>query len=139
MIGRDEINKITDILRNNFPKAFPAEKPVLLKKGIHLDISASGVLEVSNVKLRQYLISYTKSFKYLKAHKEGAKRYDLNGDIAGEVTLDEMSYAKELLAIRNKKRAEYQSQKAEVSTEEPSSNKKATETATRPIAKELAL
>lgn len=104
MIPREEIVKITEYLQSHFPKAFPVEGIVVLKKGINKDIHEKGVLSIINIsqtKLKRFLALYTKSFRYLKAFNAGAHRYDLEGNITGQVTLEECNHAKSIISSRS--------------------------------------
>lgn len=102
MLSKEEIVKIREQLQKHFPKAFQDDGVVILKKGINKNIYESGVLnEVSQTKINRFLAIYTKRFKYLKAHKAGANRYDLEGNISGEVTAKEEEYAKAITSHKN--------------------------------------
>ena len=102
MLPREEILNILELLRNNFPNAFSKQEFVILKKGIDLDICKSGILGINRTKLRTFLRIYTNHPGYIKAHVVGAKRYDLNGEVVGQVTEDEYKSFKEFQETRLK-------------------------------------
>lgn len=86
---KEELQKLLKMLRKNFSKAFPEKSVVPLKKGIDLDICKSDKLIINRTKVRLFLRYYTRNIFYAQTHIEGAKRYDLDGNIVGNVTKDD--------------------------------------------------
>jgi sRNA-binding protein len=90
-----------------FPQAFTVEKwrphrP--LKIGIHTDLIAAGVLTSREV--RHALHAYAARRMYLAAVAAGGFRFDLQGNLAGEVTPSEAAWAREKLAELDAETAE---------------------------------
>lgn len=91
-------------LKSTFPKAFitaPA-KVMPLKIGIGHDITEfiknQSSCEFSLTIVRKALAMYTRNFRYLCASiKVGACRIDLDGNPAGEITVEQADYAKNKL------------------------------------------
>lgn len=96
---------ILNQFREEFPKAFPLKSFVILKKGIDLDLHNNSTLNISRTKLRLFLRVYTLSPGYKKAHTIGAKRYNLNGEIAGEVTKEEFDTCSKIEDLKMSKKA----------------------------------
>ena len=91
---REEYTKILEDLIKKYPKAFSLKKPKILKKRIHKDIL--GAFPIERKALMNVLFRYCNSKDYIKAHRVGAKRYDLQGNETGEyVTLEEVSLKEE--------------------------------------------
>ena len=89
MLPREEILKLLELLKDHFPNAFSKQEFVILKKGIDLDICKSSAISINITKLRDFLKIYTNHPGYIKAHTIGAKRYDLKGEVTGQVTVEE--------------------------------------------------
>lgn len=103
-------------LADRHPKAFPSSKPgsttTVLKIGIHRDIYAL-YPEIPKRTVHSLLSWHTRSWKYLEAASvAGTPRFDLNGNVAGEVTEEEAETARTKLAQR-KPRSSGQGRKAE--------------------------
>ncbi|WP_392565965.1 RNA chaperone ProQ [Utexia brackfieldae] len=87
-------------LAAQFPQCFSVEgeaKP--LKIGIFQDLVASidSSENISKVKLRAALRTYTLSWRYLHSIKEGADRVDLNGMPCEKLTAEHVEHAKQQL------------------------------------------
>jgi len=104
-----DIPGIIALLAGRYPKTFfvSGKKRKPLKVGIYHDLLAALRGLVDGQELSLTLHYYTGDIDYLKATKQGQPRFDLNGDVAGEVTDEEELYAKTRLAetIRKIKRA----------------------------------
>jgi ProP effector len=75
-----------------FPMLFVAErwmphKP--LKIGVHNDIIAAGILHPHEI--RAAIGYYRGRLQYQRALAAGGPRYDLDGNVAGEVTADQVA------------------------------------------------
>jgi ProP effector len=82
------VEECTDLLakvQKKYPKTFPAKNnpKVILAIGIHKEL-ANG-LEISMGKARKFCAIYCNKKSYKDARVLGAKRYDLEGNIVGEV------------------------------------------------------
>lgn len=103
----DRIAALAAILAEKHPVAFPSRKPgnssTVLKIGIRKDIAAL-YPEVSSRTLSAFLSWHTRSSKYLVAlSAAGTARYDLDGNVVGNVTEEQSKAAKETLAERRAK------------------------------------
>ncbi|EAW9081156.1 ProQ/FinO family protein [Salmonella enterica] len=81
-----------------WPELFDLNNPKPLKLGV-----GKGSLKAS-------LVSYTRSFRYLRALIAGGTRYDLNGQPCGEVTEAQQNDAREALEKARQKRLNAQNQ-----------------------------
>lgn len=95
------IKEVIACLCDKFPSCFIAEgeaKP--LKIGIFQDLSEAltSSENLSNSLIRQALRSYTKSWRYLHACREGAVRVGLDGQEAGVVDAQQAEHAQQTLA-----------------------------------------
>jgi len=79
--------KTLGIMQEKFPEAFPASETRILKIGIHKEIRQH--TEINGKDIFMFLRKYCNSWKYKKAHIEGAPRYDLNGITTEIVTVEE--------------------------------------------------
>ena len=79
--------KILQVLQEKFPETFPASETRILKIGIHKEIKEN--TEINGKDIFMFLRKYCNSWKYKKAHIEGAPRYDLKGITPGIVTVEE--------------------------------------------------
>lgn len=86
---REERERILRILQEAYPKVFLERKYLPLKRKIDLDICDEGVISINRSMVRMFLKDYTSNFQYIKNHAVGAKRYDLKGNIVGEITEEE--------------------------------------------------
>jgi ProP effector len=73
--------------------------------GIHKSIKAR-LPDISDAPLRLALKAHTASTKYLKALASGEKRFDLDGNPAGEVTPEQRQQALDTIKDRFRKAAE---------------------------------
>lgn len=95
------LKEVVAYLCEKFPHCFIAEgeaKP--LKVGLFQDLATAleGDDKVSKTLLRQALRSYTMSWRYLHACRDGAVRVDLNGEEAGVVDSQQAEHAAQTLA-----------------------------------------
>lgn len=95
------LKEVVAYLCEKFPECFIAEgeaKP--LKVGLFQDLAAAleGDDKVSKTLLRQALRSYTMSWRYLHACRDGAVRVDLHGAEAGVVDSQQAEHAAQTLA-----------------------------------------
>ena len=79
--------KTLQTLQEKFPETFPASETRILKIGIHKEIKEN--TEINGKDIFMFLRKYCNSWKYKKAHIEGAPRYDLKGITPGIVTVEE--------------------------------------------------
>ena len=86
------INALHGLLQERFPQAFPNNYDELrpLKTGIHADLIAR-LPGFDPIALRRALANHTSRDGYLLAllHGRGDRRYDLDGQPAGTVTVEE--------------------------------------------------
>ncbi len=104
MLTREKIKQILDLLRERFPGAFSKKEFLVLKKGIDLDICKDNKININRTKLRTFLSIYTAHPGYRKIHVVGANRYDLKGDIVGQVTEEEYNNYKKFHETRLKQK-----------------------------------
>ena len=78
--------KTLQTLQEKFPETFPASETRILKIGIHKEIKEN--TEINGKDIFMFLRKYCNSWKYKKAHIEGAPRYDLKGITPGIVTVE---------------------------------------------------
>ena len=104
MLTREEIKQILELLREKFPSAFSKKEFLILKKGIDLDICKSENIKINRTKLRTFLSIYTAHPGYRKIHVVGANRYDLKGNIVGQVTEEEYHNYKKFHETRLKQK-----------------------------------
>ena len=104
MIPREEFKQILKELRTKFPGAFPKNKFVVLKKGIDLDILKRSGLNIGRTKLKTCLKIYTAHPGYIDIHKPGANRYDITGEVTGQVTEQEYLNIKKNQELRLKQK-----------------------------------
>jgi len=74
-------------LRQKSPATFPPSTRPSLKKGITKDIALN--LNISHNMAKKFIAWYSFSKEYLRLHKAGEPRYDLDGNIVGVVTEQE--------------------------------------------------
>ena len=110
-MDKKEINDILETLRKEFPGAFPRNSFVILKKGIDIDIIKRSSLKIGRTKIRLFLKIYTNNFGYKKLHVIGATRYDLEGNIAGKVTVSEFQLFTKLQKLREQRKKFIEKQK----------------------------
>jgi ProP effector len=98
------------VLADLFPKCFAVfqGRRSPLKVGIRDDVLAALNGAITAKEAGFALKIYTSNADYLKACKEGAPRIDLKGEVAGHVTADEASNARQRLAQMRPKRARRQ-------------------------------
>ena len=95
VLPREEFNRIFSLAKEKCPELF-GHGVKLLKIGIRPDLSTA--LEIPLELTPKFLKIYCGSQAYLKLQLPGAKRYDLKGIEAGEVTEREAGIAAEMLA-----------------------------------------
>ncbi|WP_053332613.1 ProQ/FinO family protein [Candidatus Jidaibacter acanthamoebae] len=74
-------------LITQFPNVFSDKNPKILKIKIHKDLKEK--TNLSNNTIKHFLGKYCRTKKYKAALVETAPRYDLEGNIAGHVTIEE--------------------------------------------------
>ena len=94
-----DANPLIDRLCEAFPACFNRLAPKPLQIGIGEKVLAlAGIhptfAELTRTQLRRAIKFYTRRFVYRKALATGGPRYDLDGQPAGEVTLDQQVFAK---------------------------------------------
>lgn len=119
------IKEAIGYLCEKFPSCFIAEgeaKP--LKIGLFQDLAEALAEDekVSKTLLRQALRSYTMSWRYLHACRDGAVRVDLNGAPAGVVDAQQAEHAAQTLA---EAKAAYAQRRAEELKEKRKAERKA--------------
>lgn len=90
-------------LQNAYPKAFPKDKPLPLKKGVFAEIADNDSLKETRTLLRQCIRMYTTSFPYLKAVIKLKKRYDLEGKETSIVNDQELEYTQQMIDLKKGK------------------------------------
>ena len=110
-MDQNEIKNILTVLRKEFPKAFPKDSFVILKKGIDRDILKKSSLNISRAKLKLFLKVYTCHFGYKKLHVVGATRYDLEGKITGEVISDDIASLAKIQKLKEQRKKVIEEQK----------------------------
>jgi ProP effector len=100
-----DAQKTIEALAELYPQLFVAEgwrdhKPI--KIGIAADLLDGDLLQSAD---KWVLGTYTTRRKYLQALVAGAPRYDLDGAVAGEVTVEQAEHAAKLLACIDALRA----------------------------------
>ena len=83
-------------LAETYPLCFDWDRPRPLKLGIHLDLRARHP-DVPRLALRKALAVYCNRARYLKSLKAGLLRWDLQGQPAGLVTLEQGAIARQQL------------------------------------------
>ncbi len=101
------VNAVHTLLMDRFPKAFPKDYDAIrpLKTGIHADL-IQRLPEVDPVLLRRVLANHTDRDGYRLAllHHRGDRRYDLDGQPVGTVTVEERAEAAQLLEASTQRR-----------------------------------
>ena len=101
---RAKIESILKALQETYPQTFPIDSYLILKRGIDLDICKDDKININRTKLRKFLKIYTFNLNYQQVHVIGAKRYDLAGEVVGEVIKERIVSLKKNLELRNKKK-----------------------------------
>jgi ProP effector len=101
-------NNTLQWLQATFPNAFVKPKNIQspLKIGIHIDLKNyifNEKLSLSYQDIRKALGLYVNHYRYQTALFIGNTRIDLTGNVAGQVTEDEVKVAKEKVRFLNKK------------------------------------
>jgi sRNA-binding protein len=103
------VNKVLRSLRYLFPRTFVMHETK--RKPLKLDIDADIETAIGAVKgLHSALHIYPGNVCYLKMHKAGADRIDLNGNVVGTVTAEEA--AERLATIMAKRKAALRASRA---------------------------
>lgn len=98
------VQRTLRLLRREFPDAFDTVKPLAL--GIRAAIVEQSRL--TDAQVAQFLTFYTRSAAYLQAQMQpGAVRVDLDGNTAGEVSLDNRHYAIEHFHLVRERRRDH--------------------------------
>lgn len=85
------------LLAKEYPDLFRPDDPMPLAIGIHADMRADCGL--SGAKIRRGLRTWTGSREYLLSLAEGGNRFDINGNVAGEISDAAIEGAREKLAM----------------------------------------
>jgi sRNA-binding protein len=96
---REQFRRTIATLADLFPAAFVADKRAPhrpLKVGIHADLIATGLVTPREV--RNAPVIYDGRRMYQAALAAGGPRFDLDGNIAGEVTPDQVEHAADAVA-----------------------------------------
>ena len=102
-------------LQKLYPKIFPANEFKLLKIGINRDIRQDAQLKVSSKELARFFYWYCNTKDYVLLHNENSPRYDLQGEIKGLVTDEQIkSKNKELEKIKSRIRKVFKSKQDQV-------------------------
>jgi len=91
---REEFQRTIAILAEPFPHCFVVDKRAAhrpLKVGIHADLVATGL--VTPRECRNALVVYTGRLQYQRAVAAGGPRFDLDGNVVGEVAADQIEHA----------------------------------------------
>ena len=84
-----EYLEILKTLSDKFPKVFIKGEVKVLKLGIHKDIKER--TDLKSREIGKFFRKYCNSKAYKEAHVESANRYDLDGNVVGVVTAEEMA------------------------------------------------
>jgi hypothetical protein len=86
LMEAEEYLNLLNQLKIKYPKAFPekGKQIVILALGIHKELAKA--LDISIKKARIFCRLYCSRKIYVTARIPGAKRYDLEGNITGEIT-----------------------------------------------------
>ncbi len=87
-LSKEKFNEILQYLIKEFPNTFSMKKPKMLKIRIHRDLKEKTNLS-ANI-LKHFLSKYCRSKAYKAEHLENAPRYDLEGNIVGHITEQEV-------------------------------------------------
>ena len=93
--------KVLKTLQEKFPGAFSDSEVKVLKIHIHKDIKKN--TELTGMEILRFLRKYCNSHRYTEAHKEGAGRYNLDGEVIGVVTSEEVQKKSKVYASPEKK------------------------------------
>lgn len=85
LLSKEEFTDLLVKAREKYPKVFlDRDSPkVILAIGIHKELAKG--LEISMTKARKICMIYCNQKSYKEARIPGAKRYDLEGNITGEI------------------------------------------------------
>jgi sRNA-binding protein len=94
-----DVNPIIDRLIETFPACFSRSAPKPLKIGLGEEVMAlAGVhpalADLSRTPIRRALKVYTGAAAYRKALAKGGPRYGLDGQVTGEVTPEQQTFAR---------------------------------------------
>ena len=89
-------------LQTRFPKAFPQEKPLPLEVGIHQPIwdVIKDLSQMSLPMLQKTLKYYCGSKAYLKEAIAAKRRYNLKGEVSGEMNVKHALYMQAIFKAR---------------------------------------
>ena len=104
--------ELMQLFNKEFPEVFACKEIKLLKLGIHEDIDKK--VDIDMPEIKGFLRMYCTGGKYLAAHIQGAKRYDLEGKELEEVTQDQIDYVEKMMQTRSKKKKLSKEQKADL-------------------------
>lgn len=84
-----EYQQTLKTLSDKFPKIFIKDEVKVLKVGIHKD--AKERTDLKSREISRFFHKYCNSKAYKKAHIEGASRYDLDANVVGTITAEEVA------------------------------------------------
>jgi ProP effector len=79
-------NEILKQLQELYPQLFSIDNPKLLKVGVYKDIRSEGKIQATAQELSRFLHYFCTRPIYAMKQELGAIRYNLLGEVAGEVT-----------------------------------------------------
>ncbi len=98
-----DFQEIYNKLHNKFPNIINMQNPVILAIGIHKELAKE--VKLSNQSIGKWVSWYIRKSKYYINHKEGAARFNLNGEPCGTISEKEINLAdarKNSVNIKNK-------------------------------------
>jgi sRNA-binding protein len=101
-LSQGRYGEILGQLGVRYPEIFNISEPKILKIGIHKDIIADGC-GISGKDIRRFCARYTRKNAYLRKLNLGCKRYNLQGEIVGEVSDENNQWAMQQLSERSGK------------------------------------
>jgi len=136
-IKRISTKDIIAYLAEKFPACFSIQGPAkALKVGIFQELAEKLADDetVSKTRLRQALRHYTSSWRYLKAIKLGAFRYDVEGNQAAEIDQEQADYALKTLLESQEKFGNKKTK--DTGNKKPYKNKKSERSEVKPATKD---
>ena len=93
---KEEYNDILNILQQRYPKLFSKEPICLFKIGLFKELAAVKDLGINKNKLRQFFRYHSNKKEYKRLHQTlNSNRYDLNGEVVGVITQEDIDWYKE--------------------------------------------
>ena len=90
LLPPEDYDKVFDALSQKYPKLFIRDKSFIFKKGIHRDIFNNGGLDFNRTVIRKFLQLCIEKKEYRELHTENTPRHDLEGNIVGIVTKEDV-------------------------------------------------